>query len=122
MDFLWPEQKVVAEVDGYGFHSGARAFERDRERDAALAATGYGCCASPGGNSPCAGKRWPPGSPRHYPSARDANRSRLAQPNRGAGSITELAQGLSMRLVRRRASRQVSSPAAAQDPLFACRV
>jgi very-short-patch-repair endonuclease len=41
VDFLWPEQKVVVEVDGYAFHAGARAFERDRERDATLAARGY---------------------------------------------------------------------------------
>lgn len=41
VDFLWPEQKVVVEVDGYTFHAGARAFERDRERDAILAARGY---------------------------------------------------------------------------------
>jgi very-short-patch-repair endonuclease len=41
VDFLWPEHRLVVEVDGYAFHSHRRAFERDRERDAALAATGY---------------------------------------------------------------------------------
>lgn len=41
VDFLWPEQKVIVEVDGYAFHAGGRAFERHRERDAALVARGY---------------------------------------------------------------------------------
>lgn len=41
VDFLWREQRVVLEVDGYAYHSNRRAFERDRERDAALAARGY---------------------------------------------------------------------------------
>jgi very-short-patch-repair endonuclease len=38
---VWPEHKLVVEVDGYAFHAGRRAFERDRRRDAALAALGY---------------------------------------------------------------------------------
>jgi very-short-patch-repair endonuclease len=41
VDLLWRDQKVIAEVDGYAYHAGARAFERDRERDATLAARGY---------------------------------------------------------------------------------
>jgi very-short-patch-repair endonuclease len=41
VDFLWPEQRVVLEVDGYAYHSNRRAFERDRRRDATLAASGY---------------------------------------------------------------------------------
>jgi len=41
VDFLWSERRLVAEVDGYAYHANRRAFERDRERDAALAAAGY---------------------------------------------------------------------------------
>lgn len=41
VDFLWPDQKVVVEVDGFAFHAGWKAFERDRERDAGLTARGY---------------------------------------------------------------------------------
>jgi very-short-patch-repair endonuclease len=41
VDFLWREQRLVVEVDGYAYHSSRRAFERDRERDAALAAAGH---------------------------------------------------------------------------------
>ncbi len=40
-DFLWPEHKLILEVDGYLFHSHRRAFERDRRRDAAHVAAGY---------------------------------------------------------------------------------
>lgn len=41
VDFLWREHRLVVEVDGYAYHSHRRAFERDRERDATLAASGY---------------------------------------------------------------------------------
>lgn len=41
VDFLWRPEKVVVEVDGYAYHSSKRAFERDRERDAQLAARGH---------------------------------------------------------------------------------
>jgi very-short-patch-repair endonuclease len=41
VDFLWPDQKVIVEVDGYAFHAGRQSFERDRERDATLVARGY---------------------------------------------------------------------------------
>ena len=40
VDFHWPAQRLVIEVDGYAFHSSRRAFERDRLRDAELAAAG----------------------------------------------------------------------------------
>jgi very-short-patch-repair endonuclease len=40
-DALWPRQKVILEVDGYGFHGHRQAFERDRARDARLIAAGY---------------------------------------------------------------------------------
>jgi very-short-patch-repair endonuclease/predicted transcriptional regulator of viral defense system len=41
VDFLWRRQRLVLEVDGYAFHSDPAAFERDRRRDAELAARGY---------------------------------------------------------------------------------
>ena len=40
LDFYWPDAKLVVEVDGYGSHSGRRAFEHDRLRDQRLAAVG----------------------------------------------------------------------------------
>ncbi|HLI61558.1 MAG TPA: type IV toxin-antitoxin system AbiEi family antitoxin domain-containing protein [Solirubrobacteraceae bacterium] len=40
VDFHWPEAALVAEVDGYRFHSTRAAFERDRIRDARLHAAG----------------------------------------------------------------------------------
>jgi very-short-patch-repair endonuclease len=41
VDFLWREQGLVIEVDGFGFHSSRLAFERDRSRDAELQAQGW---------------------------------------------------------------------------------
>jgi very-short-patch-repair endonuclease len=40
-DFLWREQGLIIEVDGYQFHSDPRAFERDRKRDQVHVAAGY---------------------------------------------------------------------------------
>jgi very-short-patch-repair endonuclease len=40
-DFVWPQQRLIVEVDGYPFHSHRRAFERDRRRDAVHIAAGY---------------------------------------------------------------------------------
>jgi very-short-patch-repair endonuclease len=40
IDFLWPQAGVAVEVDGYAFHSGRDAFERDRRRDQILLAAG----------------------------------------------------------------------------------
>lgn len=40
VDFLWRAERLVVEVDGFAFHSSARAFERDRRRDSALSAAG----------------------------------------------------------------------------------
>jgi very-short-patch-repair endonuclease len=40
VDFLWRQQGLVVEVDGFRFHSSRAAFERDRLRDAQLGAAG----------------------------------------------------------------------------------
>jgi very-short-patch-repair endonuclease len=40
VDFYWPEARLVVEVDGFRYHSTRRAFERDRQRDAALRSHG----------------------------------------------------------------------------------
>jgi very-short-patch-repair endonuclease len=41
VDFLWRDQALVVETDGYRFHAGRIAFESDRARDAQLQASGY---------------------------------------------------------------------------------
>jgi len=41
LDFSWPSRKIVAEVDGYRFHSDPAAFERDRRRNNSLVAKGW---------------------------------------------------------------------------------
>ena len=41
VDALWPQQRLIVEVDGFAFHSSRAAFERDRARDADLQAHGY---------------------------------------------------------------------------------
>jgi very-short-patch-repair endonuclease len=41
VDFLWPAQRLVVEVDGWQFHGHRIAFERDRIRDAELQLAGY---------------------------------------------------------------------------------
>ncbi len=41
VDALWPREGLVVEVDGFAFHGGRRAFERDRRRDADLLAAGH---------------------------------------------------------------------------------
>lgn len=41
VDALWPERRLIVELDSWKFHSGRQAFEADRERDAALQAAGY---------------------------------------------------------------------------------
>jgi very-short-patch-repair endonuclease len=41
VDFAWPAQRLVVEVDGFAFHGGPAAFERDRARDAALTLAGW---------------------------------------------------------------------------------
>jgi very-short-patch-repair endonuclease len=40
VDFLWREQRVAVETDGYRVHRGRQAFEDDRERELALGMLG----------------------------------------------------------------------------------
>jgi very-short-patch-repair endonuclease len=40
VDLHWPGHRLVAEIDGYAYHSSRAAFERDRLRDADLQARG----------------------------------------------------------------------------------
>lgn len=41
VDLLWPDARLVVEVDGYAFHGYRAAFERDHRRDMALRDAGY---------------------------------------------------------------------------------
>jgi very-short-patch-repair endonuclease len=42
VDFLWRDERVIVECDGFAFHGSTRdAFERDRHRDAHLQSLGY---------------------------------------------------------------------------------
>ena len=41
VDTLWRAHKLIVELDGYDFHRTRQAFERDRQRDAALQLAGY---------------------------------------------------------------------------------
>jgi hypothetical protein len=41
VDALWPDERLIVELDGYAFHRTRGAFERDRIRDADLQLAGY---------------------------------------------------------------------------------
>jgi very-short-patch-repair endonuclease len=41
VDFLWRQQRVVVETDGYRYHRGSQAFEDDHDRDLDLRTLGY---------------------------------------------------------------------------------
>jgi len=40
-DFLWREERLIVETDGWAAHRGRASFEHDRRRATALAAAGY---------------------------------------------------------------------------------
>lgn len=40
-DALWPQERLVVELDGYAFHRSRTAFENDRVRDAGLQLAGH---------------------------------------------------------------------------------
>ena len=41
VDALWPDQRLIVEVDSWQFHRTRAAFERDRARDSGLLVAGY---------------------------------------------------------------------------------
>ena len=41
VDFYWPVERLVVEVDGFAYHSSRSSFEGDRRRDGELAARGH---------------------------------------------------------------------------------
>jgi very-short-patch-repair endonuclease len=41
VDFLWRDERLIIETDGYRFHRGRLAFESDRARDVELKLRGY---------------------------------------------------------------------------------
>jgi hypothetical protein len=41
VDFVWRAERLVVEVDGYGFHRSPSRFENDRERDVMLTVAGW---------------------------------------------------------------------------------
>lgn len=41
VDMVWPEARLVVELDAYGTHAGRAQFETDRRRDTRLLLTGY---------------------------------------------------------------------------------
>jgi very-short-patch-repair endonuclease len=41
VDFLWPDARLILEVDGHRTHGDRLAFERDRRRDQVQVAAGY---------------------------------------------------------------------------------
>jgi uncharacterized protein DUF559 len=41
VDAVWPDRQLVVELDGYAFHQGRVAFERDRVRDSVLQLAGF---------------------------------------------------------------------------------
>jgi very-short-patch-repair endonuclease len=41
VDFVWPEHKLIVEIDGFAFHKSHEAFENDRKRDRELQKRGW---------------------------------------------------------------------------------
>jgi very-short-patch-repair endonuclease len=40
-DFVWRDQRLIVEVDGYRYHRSPRKFESDREQDVTLGMKGW---------------------------------------------------------------------------------
>ncbi len=51
-DFVWRRERLIVETDGYRFHGGRHAFERDRRRDQLLVAAGWRVIRITGVSSP----------------------------------------------------------------------
>ena len=66
VDFLWREQGLIVEIDGFRYHSTARAFEHDRRKDAVMHAHGLSTLRFTAGrsraSSPAWWRAWPRGS------------------------------------------------------------
>jgi very-short-patch-repair endonuclease len=41
VDAVWPEHRLIVEVDGWGFHRSKRSFAEDRRRDRNLVRAGW---------------------------------------------------------------------------------
>jgi very-short-patch-repair endonuclease len=41
VDFCWPEARLIVEADGFRWHGGRRAWQRDRERRNRLTTMGW---------------------------------------------------------------------------------
>jgi very-short-patch-repair endonuclease len=41
VDFVWPQQRLIVEIDGFTFHRTHAAFENDRRRDRELHKRGW---------------------------------------------------------------------------------
>ncbi len=51
VDFLWPDQRVIVEAQGYRYHRHGGAFERDHRKAMALENAGYHVIRTPGASS-----------------------------------------------------------------------
>jgi very-short-patch-repair endonuclease len=40
-DFIWRRERLIVEIDSYGFHAGPRAFRNDREKDLVFRDAGF---------------------------------------------------------------------------------
>ena len=40
LDFVWPRERLVVEIDGYQFHRGPGVFQRDHDKDLAVRSAG----------------------------------------------------------------------------------
>jgi hypothetical protein len=56
-DFLWPEQRLIVELDSYTFHAGPDRFSTTAKRICITAMPGSTRCASPAGTW-CTSPRW----------------------------------------------------------------